>query len=172
MPYSLTLPLVIAGAAGVAALGGVVLGHSAIADINPAHFHDASESQFYSDLAPNRRADWGSVSADEYRQQASAPPPAAAPNGCVGCTTWPANPRPSVDPAVARELKAAWREARAPVPQVRYVEEVVYEAPPRPDPVPERVRRYARYPVMQGEAPPPPPPDWAEPDDEGDAATR
>ena len=64
---------------------------------------------------------------------------------------------------------------RAPLPQIRYVEQVVYEAPPRPDPVPERVRRYARYPVMQGEAPPSPPPDWArpaDPADEGDAASQ
>jgi hypothetical protein len=170
MPYALTLPVVAAASIVGATAVGILLGRSAIAEINPVHFQTAEETQFFADLAPNRRADWGAVQAAEYRQQAAAPAPAPPAGGCVGCATWPAGAPQVRDPQADRALRQAWREARAPAPQVRYVERIVYEDA-RPDPVPARVRRYAHYPVYRDE-PPPPPPDWAEPADEGDAATQ
>jgi hypothetical protein len=166
MPHALTLSAAAAVAIVGATATGIALGRSAVGEINPVHFQDGQETQFYADMVPNRRADWATVAADEYRQQASAPPPAAAPNA-----TWPVAPAPVHDPKVDRALASAWREAREPAPQPRYVETVVYEQPVYQDPVPARVRRYAHYPVSRDE-PPPPPPDWQEPADAGDAATQ
>ncbi|MBV9930809.1 MAG: hypothetical protein JO013_07675 [Alphaproteobacteria bacterium] len=168
MPHSLTLPLVAAASLVGATAGGIALGHSTIAEINPKHFAAGEDSQFYADLAPNRRADWGQVAATELQQAASAPPPVTDP-----AATWPVAPIPVHDPAVDRALAQAWREVRAPAPAPapRYVEPVAYEAAARPDPIPARVRRYASYPVSRDEPPPPPPP---EEDDgpAGDAATQ
>jgi hypothetical protein len=170
MPHALTVPVIAAASLVGATALGVGLGRSAIAEINPVHFQDSQETQFYSDLAPNRRADWASVTAAEYRQEASVPAPAATPS-----MTWPAAPPAAHDRRIDRALDSAWREARAPAPDPRYVETVVYDydPPPRPDPVPERVRRYSSYPVTRDAPPPPPPPRrWQEPADEGDAATQ
>jgi hypothetical protein len=169
MPHSLTWPLVAAATLVGATATGVMLGHSTIADINPKHFGggDGGGTQFYGDLASNRRADWGSVAAAELQQATMTPPPAAV----SAAATWPAAPPPVHDTAVDRALAQAWREVRAPAPQPRYVETVVYEAPARPDPVPERVRRYSHYPVYRDEPPPPPPPDDDDGPD-GDAATQ
>lgn len=167
MPHSLALPVLTAVAIVGATAAGVGLGHSAIAEINPAHFQESTESQFYGDLAPNHRADWGAVSAAEYQQQAAAPPPATA----AVAATWPVAAPPARDPKIDRVLNQAWREASAPKPDVRYVERVVY-VEPRPDPVPERVHRYASYPVSRDEVPPPPPPPEDDGPDGGDAATQ
>jgi len=168
MPHSLTLPLIAAATLVVATGTGIVLGHSTVAEINQKHFGGDDEgSQFYGDLAPNRRADWGSVAAAELQQATTAPPPATN-----TATTWPAAPAPVHDPAVDRALAQAWREVRAPAPQPRYVETVVYEQAPRPDPVPERVHRYASYPVYRDAPPPPPPPDDYDDGPDGDAATQ
>jgi hypothetical protein len=170
MPHALTLPVVAGLALVGASVTGVALGRSAIAEINPAHFQDDGGSQFFADLAPNRRADWDRVQATEYQQAATAPPPAATPNA-----TWPIATPPLHDPAVDRALAQAWREVRTPAAQVRYVERVTYEQPgydaPREDPVPERVRRYASYPVYR-DPPPPPLPERDDGPDEGDAATQ
>ena len=169
MPHSLTLPLVAAATLVGATATGVMLGHSTVAEINPKHFGggDGEGSQFYSDLAPNRRADWGSVAAAELQQATTTPPPPAA-----SAAMWPAAPPPAHDTAVDRALAQAWREVRAPAPQPRYVETAVYEVAARPDPVPERVRRYSHYPVSRDEPPPPPPPDDEDDGPDGDAATQ
>ena len=56
MPVSTTLPIM----AGLSILGaalGVTLGHSAIAEINPAYFNEAEDS-FHADLVPYRSPDW------------------------------------------------------------------------------------------------------------------
>jgi hypothetical protein len=165
MPHSLTLPLIAAASLVGATATGIALGHSTIAEINPKHFGVGDDgTQFYGDLAPNRRADWGSVAAAELQQAASAPPPVAN-----TAATWPAAPPPVHDPTVDRALAQAWREVRAPAPQPRYVETVVYEQVARPDPVPERVRRYASYPVYRDQ---PPPPDDEDDGPGGDAATQ
>lgn len=176
MPHTLTWP-VIAGLAVVGAAAGVGLGRSAIAEVNPAYFQDRGGSNFFADMSPNQpreRADWAQVTAAEYQQAAAALPPAAPAGGCVGCATWPVAPRPATDPAIERQLKQAWREARAPAPQpaVRYVETVVYEAPAEPDPAQERIRRYSTFPVRRAAAPPPPPEPAEAPADDGDAATQ
>jgi hypothetical protein len=176
MPHVMTWPVVV-GLSVVGAAAGIGLGRSAIAELNPAYFQDRGGSSFFADLAPNRpvqRADWAQVTAAEYQQQANAPAPAPAAGGCVGCATWPMDPRPVHDPAIERSLKQAWREARAPAPQpeVRYVETLVYEAAPAPDPGRERIRRYSSYPVTRGQAAPPPPEEEFDPADQGDAATQ
>jgi len=178
MPHVVTWP-VIAGLSVVAAGAGIELGRSTISDVNPAYLQDREGSNFFADLAPNAsgpRADWAQVAAAEYQQQAAAPAPAQAAGGCVGCATWPVDPRPTPDPAVERSLRQAWREARPPAPQpeVRYVETVVYEAAPAPDPARERIRRYSTYPVTRAQAPAPAPDDedYGEPATGGDAATQ
>jgi len=169
MPHSLTLPLIAAATLVGGAATGIALGHSTVAEINPKHFGagDDAASQFYGDLAPNRRADWGQVAAAELQQAATAPPPVTN-----TAATWPAAPAPLHDPNVDRALAQAWREVRAPAPQPRFVETVVYEQAERPDPVPERVHRYASYPVYRDAPPPPPPPEDEDEGPGGDAATQ
>jgi hypothetical protein len=176
MPHALTWP-VLAGLSIVGAAAGLQLGRSTIAEVNPAYFQAHEGSAFFADLAPNKpreRADWSQVTASEYQQQAAAAAPPAAAGGCVGCATWPVDPRPVRDPAIDRTLRQAWRETHAPAPRpdVRYVETIVYETAPAPDPMRERVRRYSTYPVTRAEPPQPPERDLPEPVDEGDAATR
>jgi hypothetical protein len=170
MPHSLTLPFAAAAAILGATATGIALGHSTIADINPKQFAGGDDTQFYGDLAPNRRADWGSVAAAELQQATAAPPPVTN-----TAATWPAAPTPVHDPSVDRALAEAWREARAPAPQPRY-ETMVYEsrapAPAPADPVQARVRRYASYPVYRDEPPPPPPDEEEDGPYAADAATQ
>jgi hypothetical protein len=149
MPYPTTLAIVAAVSLGGAAIG-VHLGNSAVAEIDPAYMHDP-EVPFYADLVPGAkpRADWQAVQAQEYQASAQAQPPA----GCPGCT-WPVDPAPRSDPAIAAiDLwqPAARRATRAtPAETVKTVETVVVNE--RPDPAREGVVRYASYPVDSGES--------------------
>ncbi len=160
MPHPTTLGIAallsIAGAAF-----GVHLGRATVGEINPAYLQDP-EVPFYSDLVPGGRprADCAQVQAQEYEAEAEAPPPAA---GCVGCT-WPADPTPREDPAIARydrvqyakyEVAPTRERAQAPA------EVVIVEQPAERDW--SGVTRYASYPVGH--------PETAAPADQGDGGT-
>jgi hypothetical protein len=165
-----TTLLAVAGGLSIAgAAVGVTLGRSTVAEINPAYMQDA-EVPFYSGLVPGGRprADWAQVQAQEYQAEAQAPPPAS---GCVGCT-WPVDPTPREDPAIARydRVQYARYESAAPVERAEAPARiVVVEQPAQRDW--SNVTRYAEEPVRRASASMP-----AEPTDDGadgeDAATQ
>jgi hypothetical protein len=147
---------------------GIHLGRSTVGEINPAYLQDP-EVPFYSSLVPGdrQRADWAQVQAQEYQAEGQAPPPPS----CVGCT-WPVDPTPRQDPAIARydrvqyaQYEAAPMRERAQAP----AEIVIVEQPAERDW--SRVTRYTDYPVRRAEAPA-----QAEQEDDGgdagDAATQ
>lgn len=113
MPNPLTLAtLAVLTAAG--SVTGLYLGHSAIAEINPA-FYDEPETRFHADLVPNppgfdappvTRA--GYVSPAEYGQ--------AFGRGCVGCLTYPEEYRPVHDSSVD-EYRPRYAEMNTPAPR-------------------------------------------------------
>ncbi|MDB5691768.1 MAG: hypothetical protein JWO81_831 [Alphaproteobacteria bacterium] len=158
MPHLTTLAIA-AGLSVAAAVTGLHLGRATVAEINPAYLQDP-EVPFYSDLVPGsrQRADWAQVQSQEYQAAAQAPAPAS----CVGCT-WPVDPTPRPDPALARydRAAAALPRERAEAP----AEIVIVEQPASPDWT--RVERYARYPVDHGGDAAAP----AEEADEGDPGT-
>ena len=165
---NMTLLAVAGGLSLVGAVAGVSLGRSTVAEINPAYMQDA-EVPFYSGLVPGGRprADWAQVQAQEYQAEAQTPPPAS----CVGCT-WPVDPTPREDPAIARydRLQSARYETPAPVERAEApVRIVVVEQPAQRDW--SNVTRYAEEPVRRAAASMP-----AEPADDGadggDAATQ
>ena len=169
MPHPTTLGIAAALSIAGAAFG-VHLGRSTVGEINPAYLQDP-EVPFYSDLVPGSRprADWAQVQAQEYQAEAQAPPPAA---GCVGCT-WPVDPTPREDPAIARYDRvqyAAYEPAppreRAPAP----AQIVIVEQPADRDW--SRVTRYTDYPVRRGEAPVQAAQEDEGDEDGGDAATQ
>ncbi|MEA3053178.1 MAG: hypothetical protein QOG72_2081 [Sphingomonadales bacterium] len=132
MPYSVTLP-VMAGLSLIGAGSGVYLGRSAIAEINPVHFH-APETRFHADLVPYRSPDWAQVQVGEYQQAALV---TGLGDGCIGCRDYPVEYYPRHDPAVDAS-------ASAPGPALEFA-----EAAPEPERDPElaRVERYASYPL-------------------------
>jgi hypothetical protein len=139
MPQSMTLPLV-AGLAIVGAAGGVSLGRSAIAEINPAYFTDP-EVPFHADLSPYRSPDWAQVQAAEYQQEIV---PEGLGSGCVGCVPLP---------AVYLPEQGTWSGGYEEPPVVRiagYKEASAAGAEPLPrDPEVERIERYASYPITE-----------------------
>lgn len=93
MAHPITLPTM-GVLALLGAVGGVHLGRSAIAEINPVHFKWKEKgSSFYADLTPNRSFD----SQPRTITEEAAP---ALGSGCVGCTTYPEEYFPIHDPAV------------------------------------------------------------------------
>jgi hypothetical protein len=159
--WGIAAALSIAGAAV-----GVHLGRSTIGEINPAYLQDP-EVPFYSSLVPggHQRADWAQVQAQEYQAEAQAPPPAS----CVGCS-WPADPTPREDPAIARYDRPQDLTYAAALPREQAqapAQIVIVEQPAERDW--SRVTRYARYPVDRSEAPAPVEQADA---DMGDAATQ
>jgi hypothetical protein len=146
VPNTLTLSM-LAGLSIAGAAIGVQLGRSAINEIDPAYFRDP-EVAFHGDLAANRGPDWAQVQAQEY---AAAATPVTQCIGCVGrpVPDFPVEYVPGRDPYV-NFAPDRWsppvRHARAEVAEVAaYVEA-------EPDPVRERIVRYASYPVTQEEA--------------------
>jgi hypothetical protein len=147
-----TTLLAVAGGLSIAgAAVGVTLGRSTVAEINPAYLQDA-EVPFYSGLVPGGRprADWAQVQAQEYQAQAQGqtPPPA----GCVGCT-WPVDPTPREDPAIATYDRMQYAQYEPAPPRERAeapVRIMVVEQPAERDW--NRVTRYANYPVRRDEA--------------------
>jgi len=140
MGYPMTLPTMAALSIAGAALG-VHLGHSAIAQINPAYFAEP-EPRFHADLAPNRSPDWAQVQVAEYQDAGLIE---GLGTGCVGCRAYPEEYRPVADPAIdGRE--DGWAAS------AQYVAAAPVESPaePAPDPEREAVMRYASYPVAAG----------------------
>lgn len=137
MPRSMTLPI-LAGLSILGAAGGVALGRSAIAEIDPAYFAGAP-TRFHADQVPNR-PDWAQVQVAEFHGQA---PEAGLGTGCFGCS---ASPVVYAAPAVTTYGDSWLAEAEAAAAPA---EEVF--APAAPDPDRERLIRYASYPVTADE---------------------
>ena len=93
-----TLPI-LGGLAVLAVVGGVSIGRSAIAEINPAYYEPDQPGPFYADLVPNTPS--GTTvpesSGAEYLQADYAY--SAAPT-CIDCDNYPVAYRPRHDPAV------------------------------------------------------------------------
>ena len=140
MAYSRTLPL-IAGLSVFGAAAGVWLGHSAIAEIDPAYF-GAAPDRFHADQVPYRSPDWAQVQAHEYVQSASFD---GLGTGCMGCGA--SGDVVYAPPAVAT-YGDGWAEEAAA--EARSIEPAA--APAAPDPEWERVARYASYAVSSEEA--------------------
>lgn len=143
MPVSTTLPIM----AGLSILGaalGITLGHSAIAEINPAYFNEA-EDDFHADLAPYRSPDWAQANQADYH--GSQQPVVVGELGCVGCRTYPVEYAPQHDPSVDLYADGGYAQT---VPQPAQV--VVVETP-APDPARERIQAYSSYPVSADEKP-------------------
>ena len=124
MAHSLTLPAV--GLLALAGIGaGIHLGHSAIAEINPAYFSEPS-TRFHADLSANRPL-------------ASAPPtllsdakdPALG-TGCIGCRTYPEEYYPIHEASLDRY--SGGFASNADAPETRLPEE-------QPDPEDARLRQ-------------------------------
>jgi hypothetical protein len=150
VPSTLTLS-VLAGLTVAGAAAGVTLGHSAIAEINPAYFREP-ETRFHSALAPNISQDWDQVQAHEYDAAAGA-------TQCVGCASgpvpdYPVTYVPGRDPYVDTAAVTRWPAAPRPAAAaVRQETQIVYvDSPAVPDPAQERIVRYASYPVTEDEA--------------------
>jgi hypothetical protein len=138
MPVSTTLPIM-AGLSIVGAALGITLGHSAIAEINPAYFSEA-EDEFHADLAPYRSPDWSQGQQSEVAQQPVVVGDLGT--GCVGCRTYPVEYVPRHDPAVDGYVETAPQPAQ-----------VVVVETPAPDPARERIQLYSSYPVSSDEQP-------------------
>jgi hypothetical protein len=149
MAYSTTVPI-LGGLAILAAVTGVSLGRSAVAEINPVYFQPAS-SHFYSDMVPYRSA--GSVESDlsggDYVQADQAYSAA----GCAGCADYPVAYRPSHDPAVDG-VEDDWS---ASAPRLADQASSKAEAPEPPPANRQWIERYTTYtvasePVVEAEA--------------------
>jgi hypothetical protein len=141
MAHPLTLPMT-AVLALVGAGLGIHLGHSAIAEINPAYYNhdDERASKFYADLAPGKH-DWAAVQVSELR---AAETGEQLLYGCVGCTTYPEEYHPIHEASLGKvyeglaETTETPAEAAAPAVMASAAHF-------------EQVERYARYPVSAEE---------------------
>ena len=143
MPHSLTLPI-LAGLSLMGAGGGIYLGRSAVAEINPAYFGQAEDS-FHADLVPYRSPDWAQVQAAEFHQ---APVVGGLGSGCIGCRDYPVEYVPRQDPAI--EVYAGGATATADQAQALLTAPEPTEA--SRDAEHERVEIYASYPVRSEQA--------------------
>jgi hypothetical protein len=141
MPHSLTLSMM-AGLSLFAAAGGVYLGRSAVAEINPAYFSEP-QTKFHADLVPNRSADWAQVQVGEYQQAALV---TGLGEGCIGCRDYPVDYLPVHDPAVDG-YQDGWAASTGFA-----AESDELPAEEAQDPERERIVRYASYPLTREEA--------------------
>jgi hypothetical protein len=148
MAHYLTWPAV-AGLAIVGAVGGITLGRSAVAEINPAYF-SSPDSDFHADLVPNRApangADWGQVQQADYASAATAQ---GLGSGCVGCREYPVEYVPVPDPALAW-MNDGWQAGLSAEDQAEPEETAAY-AQAAPDPRMAQIERYSRYRVRADE---------------------
>ena len=156
--FNRTLPL-LSGLALVGAAAGVLLGNSALGEINPNLFARAPD-RFHAELAPQRQ-DWSAP------QAASMTPLTAADglgSGCFGCGG--SRSEYYAAPAIVTYTDSWTADAeRAAAPaEEAYVQEAAS------DPERERVIRYSRYQVDASETPAEPQPAAAEPAAEDAAA--
>ena len=150
MAHILTWPA-LAGLAIVGAAGGITLGRSAVAEINPAYFSDP-DSDFHADLVPNRTpangADWGQVQQADYASAATAQ---GLGSGCVGCREYPVEYVPVPDPSLAW-MNDGWQPGlRAEDYAEAEAEAAAPYAEAAPDPRMERIQRYSTYRVRADE---------------------
>ncbi|HEX8668501.1 MAG TPA: hypothetical protein VF727_09055 [Allosphingosinicella sp.] len=143
MRVSKHLP-VLAGLGVLFAAGGIQLGRSAVAEINPLYFTER-EPVFHGALTPYRSQDWAQVQAAEYEQVVA---PEELGTGCVGCRAFPVEYVPEHDPAVDAAGEYWVPEAYEPEP----VQAVL--ADEQADPDWQRVERYAGYQVAAAEEAP------------------
>lgn len=141
MPNAMTFPL-LAGLAVLGTAGGVSLGRSAIAEINPAYF-SAPQTKFHADLVPHRSPDWAQVQVREYHQAGLVE---GLGSGCIGCRDYPVEYIPQPDPGVAG-YEDGWAANSGYEP----AQAAVFEEQEEPDPRFERVRSYSSYPVTAEE---------------------
>jgi hypothetical protein len=148
-----SLPIM-AGLAVAGAVGGVVLGHSAVSEIDPAYY-SSPPTRFHADQAANRSGDWAQVQVQDYEKAGLAD---GLGQGCYGCRAGRVEYHAA--PAVTTYGEAWVSEAVLAVDEAPAVPaEAVVEAP---DPELERVQLYASYPVSAEEEAEAPPPDaWA-----------
>ena len=149
--FNRTLPL-LSGLALAGAAAGVLLGNSALGEINPNLFARAPD-RFHADLAP-QRLDWSAA------QASSLAPPTAVDglgSGCFGCGG--ARAEYYAAPAIVTytDSWAAEAERAAAPAEEAYVQESAS------DPERERVIRYSSYQVDASETPAEPQPAEAEP---------
>ena len=148
MAHILTWPA-LAGLAIVGAAGGITLGRSAVAEINPAYFSDP-DSDFHADLVPNRTpangADWGQVQQADYASAATAQ---GLGSGCVGCREYPVEYVPVPDPSLAW-MNDGWQPGLTAEDQAEPEQALVY-VQAAPDPRLAQVERYGRYRVRSDE---------------------
>ena len=149
MPHSLVLPLV-AGLSLAGAAVGVQLGHSAIAEIDPAVFAEPEES-FHAPLAANQCPDWAQVQLAEYRQPEVVSQPEVPP-ACIGCVTWPIELGPQPSAGVPRYYRvAAEPSVRTGYAEAETLPSVVVDDVP--EPTRQRIARYSSYPVSGDDKP-------------------
>ena len=146
--FNRTLPL-LSGLALAGAAAGVLLGNSALGEINPNLFARAPD-RFHADLAP-QRLDWIAA------QASSLTPPTAADGLGSGCGG--ARAEYYAAPAIVTytDSWAAEAERAAAPAEEAYVQESAS------DPERERVIRYSSYQVDASETPAEPQPAEAEP---------
>ena len=114
MPHPLTLStLAVLAVAGT--VGGVFLGRSAIAEINPAYY-DEPETRFHADLVPNPPGfDAPSVRQAGYLTDGEAA--SALGTGCVNCLTYPEEYYPVHDSSVDKYQPGYAEMIETPEPQ-------------------------------------------------------
>ena len=139
MSLRVTLPILAVLAAGGAG-GGAWLGHSAIAEIDPAYFRDG-EVSFHADKVPYRSPDWAQVQAHEY---ADASTIVGLGEGCFDCGAEPIQLLRAPPPT-------GYEDSWEPEGYAMEAEPAVFVEEER-DPELERVALYASYPVTRREA--------------------
>jgi hypothetical protein len=136
MPNTFALPIV-GGLSILAAGGGVWLGKSSVAQINPVYFSER-EARFHADLAPNRGVAWDQVQTAEFQQAALATDYGTF---CLGCIDYPEDVHP-IGPRERDGIEDGWA---ASAPEEQEIETETVETARQPEW--ERVERYASYPV-------------------------
>jgi hypothetical protein len=136
-----TLPAVSALAIAGAALG-ILLGNSAISEIDPAYF-SKPEARFHGDLTPYRSPESAQTA---LRSEGVAP--GALGDGCVGCRVYPEEYFPEHDGSVDGYSASAWEPVEEASAQY-----AVYEAgeAAEPDERLAAIERYSSYRVSQDE---------------------
>jgi hypothetical protein len=137
MPQSIALSSLALLAAG-GAMGGVYLGRSAVAEIDPAHYASTAPSKFYAELVP------GGYTPGEARPLGE-PGAEGFGDGCVNCRTYPVEYVPQHDGSVDAVQSAYPDPGSSQIDAMlaavdRQIAEINRGA---------AVQRYASYPVEQ-----------------------
>lgn len=135
----LSMPSTIAGLSVVAAMLGVYLGHSAIAEIDPAYY-SSPPTRFHADLVAASTMKW------EERGPVDVSLIQGLGDGCIRCVDYPEEYWPDHDPAMDKYSEASLASAE--------YEEDARQTDMDPASVPEEVgvpvQRYAYYAITTG----------------------